>query len=72
MEGEITATQGTSIKGITNEVLLKKSIYLPDSQAEQTAIGQFFKQLDDTLSLQAKQLKTLENLKKALLAKMFV
>jgi type I restriction enzyme S subunit len=39
---------------------------------EQTAIGNFFKQLDDTLALQAKQLKALENLKKALLAKMFV
>lgn len=39
---------------------------------EQTAIGQFFKQLDDTISLQAKQLKSLDNLKKALLAKMFV
>lgn len=44
----------------------------PRKIEEQTAIGQFFKQLDDTISLQAKQLKTLENLKKALLAKMFV
>lgn len=47
-------------------------ILIPDLKKEQTAIGQFFKQLDDTISLQAKQLKTLENLKKALLAKMFV
>ena len=39
---------------------------------EQTAIGNFFKQLDDTLALQVKQLKALESLKKALLAKMFV
>lgn len=47
-------------------------ILIPDLKKEQTAIGQFFKQLDDTISLQAKQLKTLENLKQALLAKMFV
>ncbi len=50
----------------------KVEILIPSSKKEQTAIGQFFKQLDDTLSLQAKQLKTLDNLKKALLAKMFV
>lgn len=45
---------------------------LPISKEEQAAIGIFFKQLEDTLALQAKQLKALENLKKALLAKMFV
>lgn len=45
---------------------------LPISKEEQAAIGNFFKQLDETLALQAKQLKALENLKKALLAKMFV
>ncbi len=52
--------------------MAKVEMLIPNSKEEQTAIGQFFKQLDDTLSLQAKQLKTLENLKKALLAKMFV
>jgi type I restriction enzyme S subunit len=39
---------------------------------EQTAIGQFFKQLDDTLALQQQQLQTLKNLKQAFLGKMFV
>ena len=52
--------------------MAKVKVFIPNSKKEQTAIGQFFKQLDDTISLQAKQLKTLENLKKALLAKMFV
>jgi type I restriction enzyme S subunit len=52
--------------------MAKVKVFIPNSKKEQTAIGQFFKQLDDTVSLQAKQLKTLENLKKALLAKMFV
>lgn len=59
--------QGNLSGGIIKSLLIK----LP-SFKEQTAIGQFFKQLDDTISLQAKQLKTLDNLKKALLAKMFV
>lgn len=59
--------QGNLSGGIIKSLLIK----LP-SFKEQTAIGQFFKQLDNTLSLQAKQLKTLENIKKALLAKMFV
>lgn len=52
--------------------MAKVKVFIPNSKKEQTAIGQFFKQLDDTVSLQAKQLKSLENLKKALLAKMFV
>ena len=52
--------------------MAKVKVFIPNSKKEQTAIGQFFKQLDDTVSLQAKQLKTLDNLKKALLAKMFV
>ncbi|MGX8221306.1 restriction endonuclease subunit S [Psychrobacter celer] len=52
--------------------MAKVKVFIPNSKKEQTAIGQFFKQLDDTVSIQAKQLKSLENLKKALLAKMFV
>ncbi|MGP9638069.1 restriction endonuclease subunit S, partial [Psychrobacter sp. AOP3-A1-26] len=47
--------QGNLSGGIIKSLLIK----LP-SFKEQTAIGQFFKQLDNTLSLQAKQLKTLE------------
>lgn len=72
MKKESNSTQGTSIKGITNKALLERTIATPKEKEEQTAIGQFFKQLDDTLALQTKQLKALENLKKALLAKMFV
>ena len=62
---------GTKVLGISAKNLLKYESYFPETK-EQTAIGQLFKKLDDTISLQAKQLKTLENLKKALLAKMFV
>lgn len=63
---------GSTFESISSSDIKEALIMLPNSQQEQTAIGQFFKQFDDTLSLQAKQLKTLENLKQALLAKMFV
>lgn len=63
--------ESTGVPQLTVPQFGKICIHRPNIE-EQTAIGQFFKQLDGTLSLQAKQLKTLENLKKALLAKMFV
>lgn len=63
--------EGSTIKRLYNSDILSTSIKIPKIE-EQAAIGQFFKQLDNTITLQAKQLKALENLKKALLAKMFV
>ena len=63
--------ESTGVPQLTVPQFGKLCIYSPDIE-EQIAIGEFFKQLDDTLSLQAKQLKTLDNLKQALLAKMFV
>ena len=56
---------------VTKGEMENKKIKIPSIE-EQKAIGKLLKQLDDTLTLQTKQLKTLENLKKALLAKMFV
>lgn len=64
--------QAANIPSVSKGDVEKFNIVLPNSREEQTAIGQLFKKLDDTISLQAKQLKTLENLKQALLAKMFV
>lgn len=57
---------------LSGDIIKNLVLKIPSKLQEQTAIGNFFKQLDDTLALQAKQLKALENLKKALLAKMFV
>ncbi len=65
-------SSGGTAKGVSQKSLANLQVVTPQQLEEQTAIGQFFKQIDDTLSLQAKQLKSLENLKKALLAKMFV
>lgn len=47
-------------------------ISLPKNKDEQIAIGNFFKTLDETISLQKKQIEQLQNVKKSLLEKMFV
>lgn len=42
---------GTSYPAINSFDLMKIKLYLPQSLEEQTAIGNFFKQLDDTIAL---------------------
>ncbi len=68
---EVSKNLGATINQITGGMFKNMEFYFPQEE-EQIAIGQSFKKIDDTLSLQAKQLKALENLKKALLAKIFV
>lgn len=63
--------EGSTIKRLYNSDILSTAIRFP-SLKEQNAIGNFFKQLDDTFVLQNQQLQTLKNLKQALLEKMFV
>lgn len=46
--------------------------YFPKTLKEQTKLGIFFKQLDDTIALHQKQLEVLKETKKSLLQKMFV
>ena len=48
------------------------SVLIPPTSEEQTAIGNFFQKLDQTLALQSAALEKLTNLKKALLAAMLV
>ena len=67
-----SVSTGSTFDSISSTDIKNAAVLIPSCIEEQTAIGNFFKQLDDTLALQAKQLKALENLKKALLAKMFV
>ena len=71
-EKAIKKASGSTFLEISKTQLKVIELSIPSDKSEQTVIGQFFKQLDDTLSLQAKQLKTLDNLKQALLAKIFV
>ena len=72
LQSELHAVQGTSIKGITKEELLAKLIKLPVQSPEQTKIGNFFKNLDNLLTLQKSELEKIKNIKKACLEKMFV
>lgn len=63
--------EGSTIKRLYNSDILSTVIRFPCLK-EQNAIGNFFKQLDETLALQQQQLQTLKNLKQAFLEKMFV
>ena len=71
LKKEINNLQGTSIKGITKADLLDKVISIPKSLEEQTKIGDFFKQLDDTIALHQRKLDLLKEQKKGYLQKMF-
>lgn len=72
MEEDILIVQGTSIKGVTKNEILNKTIMIPQSVLEQQKIGNFFKGLDSFISLQQKRLERMQRLKAALLEKMFV
>jgi type I restriction enzyme S subunit len=54
LQGELHAVQGTSIKGITKDDLLEKSIVVP-CMNEQKRIGTFFKSLDNLITLHQRE-----------------
>lgn len=65
---EGTVTKRQSVKP---ENLLCLNVVLPNSKDEQMKIGNFFKQLDDTIALHQRELDALKETKKAFLQKMF-
>lgn len=65
---EGTVTKRQSVKP---ESLLSLNITLPISKKEQQRIGDFFKQLDDTIALQQCQLDNYKELKTVMLKKIF-
>ncbi|WP_419957314.1 restriction endonuclease subunit S [Psychrobacillus psychrotolerans] len=62
---------GMKVFGISVTNLLKFESMFPQLQ-EQTKIGSFFKQLDDTIALHQRELDVLKETKKAFLQKMFI
>ncbi|SFQ39086.1 type I restriction enzyme, S subunit [Desemzia incerta] len=62
--------EGTTIKRLYNKNILQTTIIVPFIQ-EQIKIGNFFKQLDDTIALHQRKLDQLKQLKAALLQQMF-
>ena len=62
---------GSTFLEISKSQLSQMKLYLP-SLKEQTQIGNFFKQLDDTIALHQKELAKYQQIKTACLEKMFV
>ncbi|MCC9022074.1 restriction endonuclease subunit S [Bacillus nakamurai] len=63
--------ESTGVPSLSKASIDKISIRIPTS-AEQSKIGNFFKQLDDMIALHQSELETLKETKKAFLQKMFV
>jgi type I restriction enzyme S subunit len=72
LQSESHAVQGTSIKGITKDELLSKTLMVPHSIGEQSQIGEMFHTLDRLVTFHRRELEKLQNMKKALLERMFV
>ena len=67
----ISDKNGSTMVHITKKGMEEKLVLLPKIE-EQIKIGEFFKQLDQTIELQEKELEALKETKKAFLQKMFV
>jgi len=63
--------QGTKISSVSKSALQNTDILYPDSEQEQLQIGQFFRHLDNLITLHQRKLLKLKNVKKAMLEKMF-
>ena len=71
LKREIGLVQGTAIKGITKEDLISKKLSVAQSLNEEEVIGSFFTLLDTLITHQQHKYDQLQNLKKAMLEKMF-
>ena len=63
--------QGTKVSAISKKNLLETEVSFPTRIEEQEKIGNFFKQLDDTIALHQRKLDLLKEQKKGFLQKMF-
>jgi type I restriction enzyme S subunit len=70
LQSELNSVQGTSIKGITKDELLAKVVAVPECK-EQEAIGNYFLNLDNLITLHQRKYEKLQNIKKSCLEKMF-
>ena len=64
--------QAANIPSVSKKDVEEFLISYPKSKEEQTQIGNFFKQLDDTIALHQKELAKYQQIKTACLEKMFV
>lgn len=68
----IERVTGTTVKHIQPRNLSEIIISIPHTLAEQKAIGEYFRNLDELISAKRQKLAKLHNIKKACLDKMFV
>ena len=71
LQSELNTVQGTSIKGITKDELLAKTISVP-VYSEQKQIGSFFTQLDTLITLHQRKLEKLVQIRKAFAERCFL
>ena len=57
---------------LSSSIVKDLVINLPKDKSEQTRIGDFFKQIDDTITLHQSKLDKLKSIKRSLLQKMFI
>lgn len=63
--------EGSTIKHLYNDNILRSEIKCPKSQIEQQKIGEHFQNLDNLITLHQRELELLKQNKKAMLQKMF-
>uniref|UniRef100_UPI00359C4C10 restriction endonuclease subunit S n=1 Tax=Lactococcus garvieae TaxID=1363 RepID=UPI00359C4C10 len=68
---EIYKNLGATINQITTGAFKKMQFVVPKNKTEQEQIGNFFKQIDDTIALHQRKLDLLKEQKKGFLQKMF-
>ena len=71
IKNDLHIVQGSAIKGITKDDLLSKEIMVPEIQ-EQRKIGNYFRKLDNLITLHQRKLDTLKKLKQGMLQQMFI
>lgn len=69
---EVDKNAGATINQITNGMLKQMKFYIPRDESEQSAIGEYFLNLDSLLSAKRQKLDKLQNLKLSCLDKMFI
>lgn len=67
-----TISHGGTIKHISLNEIKNYVTLIPSTQEEQQKIGQFFKSLDDAITIQQNKIEKLQRIKKAYLSELFV
>lgn len=63
--------EGSTVKHLYNDNILRSEIVMPVSQIEQAKIAEFFEELDKLITLHQRKLEKLKEYKKGMLKKMF-